>query len=65
MERTFMDTLRTEVENFRFAFNKVRYEAALRITMEYIEQWQHAVSPSIHKPARALLKALKAAGFGE
>lgn len=49
----------------RGAVGGVLYQTELRITLRWIELWTHAVDPKIHRPARALLKAVKAAGFGK
>lgn len=62
---SFWASVRAGVEDFRDAVRDVQHQAELRMTMHNIELWTHAVSPSIHLPARKLLKALKAAGFGK
>jgi hypothetical protein len=51
-----------------YAFVNVRRLAGrggMLFTMKQIEQWQFAVSTEIHKPAKALYRALVAAGFGK
>jgi len=51
-----------------YVFVKTRRLAGrggMMFTMKQIEQWQFAVSPEIHKPAKALYRALVAAGFGQ